>query len=812
MKKIFTFLAVLLLPALMSAQITQTIRGTVLDKESQVELIGVNVVVTTNSGETIGTITDEHGNFRLENVPLGRHRIDFTYLGYHSIAMNDIVVNSSKEVILNVRMEESITELVAVEVLARRNGEVSNEMAPVSAREFSVEETNRYAGSRGDPGRMASNFAGVQGADDSRNDIVIRGNSPGGVLWRLEGVNIPNPNHFAIPGTAGGPVTILNNKYLSNSDFFTGAFPAEYGNSIAGVFDLKMRNGNNEKHEFSAQLGFLGTELMAEGPISREKRSSYLVSYRYSTLSLFDFMGINIGSDAVPKYQDGAFRLNFPNKNGSNIALWGIGGYSDIDIILSDAEKQDTTTFLYGDNDRDQYFGSTMGVVGLTYTKAVNPKTFMKFTVSASKKRVDANHDFFDRDVDENGYYINVTKTPILDYTFDQNKYSAYFVLNKKFNKQSSLKAGINADLYHFNFIDSVIIYRRDSSGEVSFSPWQTRWKANASAPLIQPFVQYKYKMNEKLTFLAGVTALYFGINDNSFSPFEPRLGVTYQINKKQKISLGMGRHSQIQSPYLYYYGGNHFDENGNPIPENTGMGLTKSNHIVLSVDAVSNKNMRAKIETYYQQLSEVPVKSTPSSFSLINAGSGFSRLFPDTVLVNEGTGTNYGFEMTIEKFFSAGYYFLITGSVFDSKYKGSDGVKRNSTFNGGFAFNFLFAKEITVKGKSALNLGTKVTLAGGRWYGPVDRTESFKRQEIIFEDATFNTKKFKPYFRTDFKVNYRWNRPKVTHEFSVDLVNAFGIKNILKLSYAQDHPSGDPIREEYQLGFLPIFYYKIDF
>ncbi len=160
--------------------------------------------------------------------------------------MDNVIVNSGKEVILNIEMEESTALLEEVVIYAQRNGEVRNEMATVSARQFSVAETNRYAGSRGDPGRMASNFAGVQGADDSRNDIIVRGNAPSGVLWRLEGVNIPNPNHFAIPGTGGGPVTILNNKFLSNSDFFTGAFPAEFGNGIAGAFDLEMRNGNDK--------------------------------------------------------------------------------------------------------------------------------------------------------------------------------------------------------------------------------------------------------------------------------------------------------------------------------------------------------------------------------------------------------------------------------------------------------------------------------------------------------------------------------------------------------------------------------------
>ena len=221
-----------------------------------------------------------------------------------------------------------------------KKGELVNKMATVSARSFSVEESNRFAGSKNDVARMAQNFAGVQGADDSRNDIIIRGNSPSGVLFRMEGIDIPNPNHFARFGTTGGPISMLNNNVLSNSDFLTGAFPAEYGNAIAGVFDLKMRPGNNEDHEFMFQFGFNGLELMAEGPISKKRKSSYLVNYRYSTLQLFKYMGINFGSTAVPNYQDASFKLNFPSKRGLT-SVFGMGGYSTINILAEEADSSD---------------------------------------------------------------------------------------------------------------------------------------------------------------------------------------------------------------------------------------------------------------------------------------------------------------------------------------------------------------------------------------------------------------------------------------------------------------------------------------
>lgn len=791
-------------------ELTQTIRGTVVDKDSKFPLLGVNVVLKIGGTQVIGNVTDLDGNYRLDKVPLGRHTVVFSYLGYKQASFDNIIVTSAKEVLLNVELEEATEELQTVEVIATRESEVRNEMATVSARQFSVSETNRYAGSRGEPARMASNFAGVQGADDSRNDIIIRGNTPQGVLWRLEGINIPNPNHFAIPGTGGGPVTILNNKFLANSDFFTGAFPAEYGNAIAGAFDLRMRNGNNEKHEFSGQLGFLGTELTAEGPISKEKKSSYLAMYRYSTLQLFSALNINVGTDAIPQYQDGAFRINFPRKNGGNLAFWGMGGLSTIDIVLSAQTAPDTATLIYGSNDRDQYFTTNTGILGVTYTKPFNTNTFLKAGAAVSKQSVVAHHDQIFRKVVNNLYVVD-SLPQILGYTFDETKYHAYIYLNHKIGKKGSLKAGLNTDVYKMFYLDSVRIVQPDPNNPdnpATLSPWRTRWNADEMAFLVQPYVQYRYKASDHLNFFAGLTSMYFSINKNSFSPLEPRLGFNYDMLNGHKISFGFGVHSQIQSPYLYYFSDKAIDDD--PQEYNKDLGLTKSTHFVLAYDVFFKKNYRIKAETYFQYLSDVPVEINPSSFSLLNAGSGFSRFFPDT-LANEGTGKNYGFEFTLEKFFSNSYYFLVTASIFDAKYRGSDNVWRNTTFNGRYALNALFAKEFSFKNGTALNVGGKVTTAGGRWYGAVDTVASAEQLEIIYEDATVNTLQFRPYFRTDLKVSFRWNRPRVTHELAIDFVNVFNTKNILTLTYSPNNPLG-VIREEYQLGFLPLFYYKLDF
>jgi len=260
----------------------------------------------------------------------------------------------------------------------------------------------------------------------------------------------------------------------------------------------------------------------------------------------------------------------------------------------------------------------------------------------------------------------------------------------------------------------------------------------------------------------------------------------------------------------LYYYDPKVVEQGEYGTEYNQQLGFFKSAHAVLSYDRYFGKNSRIKAETYYQYLYDIPVEFTSSSFSLINAGTGFSRFFPNP-LENAGIARNYGVEFTMEKFFSSGYYYLFTGSLFDAKYQGSDGIWRNTSFNGKYALNALFAKEFNFSKHSAFNVGGKVTYAGGRWYGEVDHEASKKVLEVIYLDENVNTKQFRPYFRADLKVNYRINTKRFTHELAIDLINMFATKNILTLTYAPDHPVS-PIVEEYQLGFFPVFYYKIDF
>ncbi len=794
---IFKFRGVLFLlffcfafPLFSDAQIYQRVAGTVRDKDTQSPL--ESVLVTDPTGQ-YQAITNFDGQFEISQVPVGKYAFYFSRTGYQRQSIPEVLITSGREVLLDVQLEE--TGMMEEVVVTARPREI-NEMALVSARSFDIQETERYAGSRSDPARMASNFAGVQGADDSRNDIIVRGNSPQGLLWRLEDLNIPNPNHFAIAGTTGGPVSMLNNKTLGTSVFLTGAFPAEYGNAVGGVFDLKMRNGNPDQYEFTGQLGILGTEIAVEGPISRKRRSSFMATYRYSTLKLFQGLDIQLGTASVPSYQDASFKFHFPIGEKGNLDFFGVGGTSSIDLIVSDLE--DASGEIYGESDRDQYFHSKAGIVGGSYSQRFGTKTFTRLTIGLSGQNSGATHLKVFRNAD---WQVDSLKD-ILGYTFNTINYSTHWNLNHRVAPGHVVRIGIINDLFDMDFTDSSRQY------PPSLQQWQHRVNFQGSTNLTQAYLQYKFIPLPDLTITAGLHGQY--LSHNQTSAVEPRAGLQWHLKKAGTFSLGYGLHSQIQPLYHYF---SHLPKNPSTAMHNYDLGFTKSHHFVGGYGRNLGSRINLRTEIYYQRLFQVPIEHRPgSSFSSINQGSGFERIFPDT-LHNRGTGYNYGLELTLAKNFHRGYYILFTGALYESMAKGNDGIYRSTDYNGRFATNLLGGYEKKLGKNSTLITGGKVTYAGGRRYSPPDIKASNEIADFVAVDSLRNSLQFPDYFRFDLKLGVRINSAKLTHEIAVDLVNVLGTKNLLSFTYSPDLAAigNDPFYRTYQLGFLPLFYYRID-
>ena len=796
---IFLLLLFILATNLVIAQHgVQNIRGGIKDRDSELPLSEVTVGLFRDTVLMNTVQSDENGRFLFPDVTPDRYKLRTYLVGYKSSQLTDVIVNTGKETIVDISIEQEAKVLGEVIVNASKNNRSINEMVLTGGKIFSVDETNRYAGSRGDPARMAASFAGTQNSDDSRNDIVIRGNSPTGILWRIEDVDIPNPNHFAIPGTKGGAISILNNKMFRNSDFLLGAFPAEYGNCNAGVFDIKLRNGNNEHHEGTVQFGFLGTELALEGPLSKKANATYLVTYRYSTLKLFEAFKVKIGTDAVPNYQDASFKINLPLKHRDNLSFFGIGGTSKIDIILSQFDKPSED--IYGENNKDQYFRSSMSLLGVTYTKSTQSGWWLKATLSQLFNTArEENFVIF-----RNKQYRVDSLVRSLGYLFKNDKTALALSLQRKINSRNMIKTGVHIDLLHRDLIDSLY-------SPVTYT-FRNRMNTNEYTTLFQAYSQWKYKWNNDLEMNAGLHAQYAGLNKQLV--LEPRFSIQWNLSSKAALSAAAGIYSQLQPYYIYYYKAE--GTNGTTDEQNRMLGFSKSFHSLLSYEVHLNENLGLKLETYYMRLFDIPVRSGLSStYSIINEGADFGRFFPGK-LENKGTGYNDGIECTLEKTFSSGYYYMINSSLFESKYKGSDGIVRNTAYSTNFSMNALMGTEVSISKKhnKLLNLGAKISYGGGRRYSPPDIQASRTQGELVVIDSLRNSLQFKNYFRVDMKVGYKINARKVTHEFGIDLVNTFNTKNILAFVYAPDprNPNDNPLKVENQLGFLPLFYYKLDF
>lgn len=787
-----------ILTSIVSLAQDQTVKGIILDAQAEYPLIGATIQLV-GSDPVQGAIADVDGKFRIENVPVGRQTFAVTYIGYKSITLPNVLVTSGKEVILRVLLEESVEKLQEVVVTADADKDLPiNDLAKVSARTFSLEEVTRFSGGRNDVAKLATSFAGVNATNDARNDIVVRGNSPVGLLWRIEGIPIATTNHFATQGTTGGPVNALNTNLLRTSDFLTGAFPAEYGNANAAVFDVFFRNGNTDKFEFTGQMSaFSGLEFMAEGPLSKKNNSSFVASYRYGIASL-----AATGTSAIPFYQDLSFKANLGDTKIGRFELFGLGGKSNIDFLGDEIDDTD----LFADPSQDAFVENELGLIGLAHTLRLSQNTYLKTSLGAS-----TNFNQYLQDnlmLDANDELIG--KYRATNVRNRENRYTVTSTLNTKFNARWSMRAGFLNETYDLSLFaedrdDRVSIPDDNNDGIPDY--FLTTTSVDEQYNLLQTYAQAEYKITDDISTTFGAHTQYHEFMEAFI--LEPRVAVSWQSSPVQRWSLAYGLHGQAPpSPVLFYQ-----EETSPGITERTNseLGFMKAHHFVLAMDRNLGTDWRLKTELYYQNLYDVPVEQMPSSYSVLNEGNDF--IFEEKgSLVNEGIGSNYGIETTLEKFFSNNYYMLLTASLFDSQYEGSDGVERSTAFNNNYVLNVLFGKEwkFGPNGRNAWTFDTKMTTSGGRPFTPIDlqATRDNAGREIRMEEVAYS-QNYGEYFRWDVKLGVRLNRPKVSHQFFVDFQNVTNRKNEFVRRY---NSVTDQINVVEQIGFFPDVMYRIQF
>lgn len=770
-----------------------TIRGQVIDNFTEQPLEGVTVMFLTDS--TIGTTTNAEGKFRLENLPVGRGSFSFSFLGYETATLANVEVTSGKDISIDIRLTESYSSLNEVVISSGpRKDQAINKLAAVSARQVSVEEITKYAGGRSDVARLASNFAGVSAPNDSRNDIVVRGNSPTGLLWRIDGIPVPSPNHFSTLGTTGSPVSALNPNVMANSDFITSAFPAEYGNALGGVFDINFRKGNTDSYEYTAGVGALtGFEGVAEGPMGKD--GSFVVAARYGLAGITG----GLGTGAVPNYSDLSFNLDFGKSKLGNFSFFGIAGTSEIEFIGEEDIDEDD---LFSAPDENVEFNSRFGVLGLRHIIALNDFSTLKTTLGGS---VSAQRGEVDRIFDYGTPEANLLRFADVDNT--ETRITLSSVYNAKLNNRFSLRSGVMLEQYNLQADVANRLDTPDVDGD-GYPDYRQRISADDNYTLFQPYVQGQYRLSESFMLNAGLHGQYFSLNESFVA--EPRASLTWNVAPAHSITFGYGLHHQnTPAPILFLSQ----EINGREVQANRDLDLVRSNHYVIGYDLRPGKGWRGKIEGYYQDISNAAVDAFSSSYSSLTEGADFMFSQDKLNLVSEGIGHNYGVELTVEKFLANGWYGLATASLFEAKYEGSDGIERNSPFNNGYVFNVLGGREFKVgkNGKNVFSIDSRFSTSGGRYYTPVDLAASQAAgYEVLQNDLAFS-EQYDPYLRLDLKIGMKINssKRKISHQFYVDFQNVTNNENVFIRQYNRLTNSVDQID---QIGFFPDFGYKIQF
>jgi hypothetical protein len=756
----------------------QTIRGVVIERSIGTPLPGATVVLS-SIGRTV--TADTAGRFRMEAIPVGRQVLTVTYAGYRPVTLSNLLIESGKESVLTVEMEEIAVREKEIIIKGRPDkSRPLNEMALVSGRMFSVEETRRFAAGLNDPSRIATGFAGVQSQGDA-NALIIRGNAPNGLLWRLEGVDVPNPNHFARVGTSGGAISILSAQLLANSDFFTGAFTSEYGNALAGVFDIRLRKGNRERREHTLSVSTIGLDAASEGYFKKGYGGSYLVNYRYGFLTLMQKIGFDIG-EAPTSFQDLSFNIHLPTRKLGEFSVFGFAGASQ----QEETPDRDPAAWSANTARRNGWLDqSRTAATGLTHSIRIGRRTLVRSVLSLN------GYDYREKDS-----RIERFDGPLIvsrDNRFAEANTVASLTVTHKRNSRHLYRSGVYLTRKGFDLV------QRDLANNVL----QSRVKDEGHTLMTNAFAQWKWTPSERFSMVAGLHGQHLRLNGSS--AVDPRFSARWAIKKGQTISVGLGHHAQIQPL------GNYFARvkvGADTIQPNRNMGMSRSLHLVLGYGIRFGEHWNLKAEAYYQHLHSIPITAgRPTTFSMLNQDDNYVI----DALVNDGRGRNVGMEFTFERFWTDQYYFLTTLSLYDSRYLPSDGVWRNTRFNSNAMTTTLLGREWTIKGRRTQTIAAdfKMMYGGGVRVTPIDLARSVAVNRQITVPYRIYDEKLPPFFRIDLQGEWRVQYGRRTGAFILGVQNLTGRRNPVRQFY---DPAVKRIQYGYLLGRIPVLGYKMDF
>lgn len=767
MRILLFFLAFILTTSFGFAQ-SGGISGKIVNAYTQEALPFCNVLVK-DAEPAIGTSTNMDGIFTLQDVPIGRVSLLISYVGFEPIIIPEIKIVAGSVTPILAELQPSAESLDEVVIKARViKSQSINKLAMVGSRMLSIEEAQRYAGGFDDPARLASSFAGVS-SGIANNAIIVRGNAPKYLQWRLQDIEIPNPNHFAnLSVVGGGGITALSSRMIDNSDFLSGAFPASYANAISGVFDLKMREGNRLNPSQTIEIGAIGTDVSAEGALGKEKNGAYLFNYRYSTLSLLKPF---LPEEAQgTQYQDLSFKFDVDSKTLGTLSLWGLGllDQSGVDPLTLTREK------VYEQDYEKQNVQQFMGTLGLSQNKRVNNTWSFTNTLNYATTGVDLITEQLESDdsfTDKNAIFGNYAFTT--------------FRSSHKVNHSLLWQSYFGAELRNYSYrIKNQI-----------FQP--TLYQQHEEDQLNQGsvFAQTRIKFGD-WTLSGGLNGTYVDFSDELV--IEPRGGIAYHINEYKSINFGYGFHSRLEPINLYFIRINNQGVNHD-------LKLTKSHHLALNYTQQFGELGQIKIEPYFQVLVDVPIIKD-STFSVINMDNPW---FFQEGLVNDGKGQNLGLDLTFERYFSKGFYYMLAASVSKSRFKNPGMSHWESTrFDRGFVLTVLGGKEIVIREKNTLSLNARLTYQGGERYSSVNEQLSGLETDVVYTQSSPYSQQTNNALIAHFTASYAW-KTRFAQEVSIKILNALSHEEFLGHRYNQKTKQVDKYGE---VLMFPNVSYKIRF
>ena len=769
----------------------QQITVQVFDYELHRPVEGATVTLSATKVET----TDVNGQVNFDKVMAGRYLLDVQMTAFES-QKTEFVFQKANPVLITVYLHQVSAALDTLWVSAHAmSSEPTNPLAYTSARSFTAEETDRIPAAINDPGRMVQSFAGVQGGrNDLENQIIVRGNSPFGIGWRVEGIDVPSPNHFTKHGSAGGGVSIFSTHLLDKSDFYTGGQPAEFGNALSGSFDIHFRHGNYAERNVKTKVGMLGIDLALEGPF-KNKRSSYLVNYRYSTLGLYNMMKVFlVGERTINTFQDLSFNLAFNSEDfKKTTTIFGVGGNSlDHALPIPEADKRRPGV---PDDWEDRYRPSNLGVIGITHQRNINERSSVKYAFALVGSQILRRSDTLD--VNDVAFRYNTE-----DYI--DNRISGSVKYITKPAEGLTWTSGVLASQIFFKF--NKFNYPRRAIYDVTELAASKRIFANGEGQTqtIEPYTQLEKKFSN-FSVYGGLHYMHLTLNNNV--SLEPRLGAKYFLNDKNSLSFTAGRHSQLLPMATYFVTSQDANDAQKLTYPNKDVNFPISDQVVLGYDRLIGKGWHLATEVYYQKLRRTLVSGNPNNTGwMLNYADGY----PDAAMTTDGKGTNKGIDVTLEHRNVKKYYVLLTASYFDATYTLADGRTFNSAFNDRYNTALTLGKEWTLKNERTLQAGARAFVNGGFRYSPLDAEASADAGFYLFKPNEINSLQAPAYFRVDGRVSYRFNGKKRSGILSMDIQNLTNNNNYSRVFY--NNVSNQLILQRKGSGLTPIGSLVLDF